>query len=229
LKGTPVAERQGLPKVGLVEFFQRFTLLGIIIAGLEDGINPCAFTVIVFFISYLALQGYKRRQLIAIGLTFISTVFIAYLLIGLGLFNFLYALKGFWVVTKIINLSIGIFSILLGALALYDFFKFRKTGQTEGLLLQLPKAVKDQIHSVIGLHYRKSKDKSTEVNIFRLILSAVFTGFLVTLLEAVCTGQLYLPTITFILKTSHLKLQAFAYLIYSIFAGFVRGDFRAIF
>jgi cytochrome c biogenesis protein CcdA len=203
-----------LPKVDLVNFFKRFNLWGVTIAGLEDGINPCAFTVIVFFISYLALQGYKKRELVVIGLSFISTVFVAYFLIGLCIFNFLYALKGYWALTKTINIVIGILSIILGIFAFYDFLKFKKTKDTEGLLLQLPRQVQNRIHSVIGLHYRKTKDKTKEPNIFKLILTAVITGFLVTLLEAVCTGQLYLPTITFIVKTSSLKLkiQALGYL-----------------
>jgi cytochrome c biogenesis protein CcdA len=101
-------------------------------------------------------------------------------------------------------------------LAIYDFFKFKKSGKTEGLALQLPQAVKNQIHSVIGLHYRKTGDKNEEIRallIFRLILSAFVSGFLVSILEAICTGQMYLPTITFVLKTSHLKLQALGYLL----------------
>jgi len=211
--GSPYKEGK-LPGIEMNEFFMRFNLLGITLAGLEDGINPCAFTVIVFFISYLAFQGYKRRELIIIGLTFIATVFCVYLLIGLGLFNFLYAFKGFWIITRVLNTAIGALSILLGMFALYDFYKFRKTKETDGLLLQLPSAVKNRIHYVIGLHYRKDKDKASSSGLSRLILSAVITGFLVTLLEAVCTGQLYLPTILFILKTSKMKLEAAGYLIF---------------
>jgi cytochrome c biogenesis protein CcdA len=200
----------------LIAHFKTFTPLVIVSAGLIDGINPCAFTVIVFFISFLALQGYKRRDLVFIGLTFIFAVFLTYTLIGIGLFGFLYRLKGFWLVVRITNLSIGIFSVALGICALYDFFKFKKTGHTEGLLLQLPQAIKNQIHSVIGMHYRKTKIQevaTVERNIFRLILSALITGFLVSILEAVCTGQTYLPTITFILKTTNLRLQALGYLL----------------
>jgi hypothetical protein len=51
------------------------------------------------------------------------------------------------------------------------------------------------------------------VHLSRLVLSALITGFLVSLLEAVCTGQLYLPTIAFVLKTTPFKLQALLYLI----------------
>jgi thiol-disulfide isomerase/thioredoxin len=208
--------KQGLPSIDLIAYFRTFEPFAIISAGLADGINPCAFTVIVFFISFLSLQGYRKRELIIIGLTFIFAVFITYLAIGLGLFSFFYQLRGFWIISKIFNLTVGILSIILGVLALYDFFKFKRTAQTEGLLLQLPQAVKSQIHSLIGLHYRRTKEeggKASRVHILRLALSALIVGFLVSILEAVCTGQVYLPTITFVLKATHLKLQALSYLI----------------
>lgn len=201
---------------GLVERFKSFKPIAIAAAGLEDGINPCAFTVIVFFISFLALQGYRKKELAVIGLSFIFAVFLTYLLIGIGIFNFLYSLKGFWALTKVINISVGILSIILGCLALYDFFKFKLTGKTEGLVLQLPKSVKYQINKVIGLHYRLAKDakgQAIKPRKLKLITSAFITGFLVSLLEAVCTGQLYLPTISFVLKTTNLKLHALGYLL----------------
>jgi cytochrome c biogenesis protein CcdA len=112
-----------------------------------------------------------------------------------------------------INIGIGVLSIVLGILCIYDLYKYKATGSAENMLLQLPKPVKDKIHSVIGMHYRKAKDDMATRHIFRLILAALVTGFLVSLLEAVCTGQLYVPTIAFILKTSHLKAQALGYLV----------------
>jgi len=207
-----------LSAIDLVAYFKNIAVVTIISAGLIDGINPCAFTVIVFFISFLALQGYKKKELIVIGLSFIFAVFLTYLLIGLGIFGFIYQLRGFWFVTRIANIAIGLFSILLGCLAIFDFFKYKKTGQTEGLSLQLPQSIKNRIHYVIGLHYRKNKASQTEEpslqkHIFRLVITALVTGFLVSILEAICTGQTYLPTITFILKTTNLKLQALAYLL----------------
>jgi len=216
LRNIPVRKKGGLPAIDLLARFKSFSPFVIVSAGLIDGINPCAFTVIVFFISFLALQGYKKRDIIVIGLSFIFAVCLTYILIGIGLFGFLYRLKGFWLVTRVVNLGIGIFSIVLGIFTLYDFFKFKKTGQTEGLVLQLPQVVKNQIHSVIGIHYRHPKvvkeGAMVERNILKLLLSALITGFLVSILEAVCTGQTYLPTITFILKSSNLKLQALGYL-----------------
>jgi len=200
--------------VDLIAYFKSFQPLAVAGAGLTDGINPCAFTVIVFFISFLSLQGYRKREVILIGLTFVFAVFMTYLAIGIGLFGFLYRAGNFWMISKIFNLSVGALSILLGSFALYDFFKFKKTKDTKGLLLQLPEAVKRRIHSVIGQHYRTPKTgQNLRPHLLKLALSALTVGFLVSLLEAVCTGQVYLPTITFVLKTTRLKFQAVAYLL----------------
>jgi hypothetical protein len=215
LTRAPVENKIPDGAVNLVARFKEFKPWAITSAGLIDGINPCAFTVIVFFISFLTLQGYRKNELVAIGLVYILAVFITYLAIGLGMFGFLYQVKGFWIMARIINYSIGIFSVILGIAAMHDFFKFKKTGESQGLLLQLPKPIKNQIHKLIGSHYRlRDKEPSAKKkHIFALIISALVTGFLVSLLEAVCTGQVYLPTITFVLKTSTFKLQALWYLL----------------
>ncbi|MCM8801209.1 MAG: hypothetical protein NC912_04255 [Candidatus Omnitrophica bacterium] len=205
-----------LPWVDLVERFQSWGVLTIVSAGLVDGINPCAFTVIVFFISFLSLQGYRRKKLLGIGLSFIFAVFLTYVLIGLGIFRFLYALKGFYWLTKFIYYLIAFLCFILAGFCLYDLWLFKKTKKTEAMTLQLPKIIKNKIHAIIGLHYRKTppqKQISSQVNLIRLIISAFVVGFLVSLLEAVCTGQLYLPTLTFVLKEPSLRFKAFWYLI----------------
>lgn len=205
------AQKISLPAVDLIRLFKEIKPLTVIGAGLIDGINPCAFTVIVFFISFLALQGYRKRELLVIGLTFIFAVFLTYLLLGLGVFAFLYRLKNFWLAVRIFNLALGVFCIGLGALAIYDYFKFKKTKEADGMVLQLPVAIKNQIHRIIGSHYRKGKEAPRRI--FGLTMSALVSGFLVSLLEAVCTGQVYLPTIAFVLKTTSLKLPAVGYLV----------------
>ncbi len=213
-KGSPL-EDPG-PNADLVKSFLSFTPLTVIGAGLIDGINPCAFTVIVFFISFLALQGYRKKELAVIGLFFIFAVFLTYLLIGLGMFTFFYSLKGFWVLRKVFNLTVGILTLIFGMIAAFDLGKFLKTGKTEAMSLQLPRAVKNQIHKVIGEHYRKNKEASAPSrsgSFLKLVATALVTGFLISVLEAVCTGQVYLPTIAFVLKSTDIRLKAFSYLV----------------
>ncbi|MEI6832190.1 MAG: hypothetical protein WCK61_05740 [Candidatus Omnitrophota bacterium] len=209
------ASRPKFLNIDLVKHFKSFTPLAISFAGLQDGVNPCAFTVIVFFISFLTMQGYRKREVLLIGLTFIAAVFLTYLLIGLGIFNFLYSLKTTLILSKTLTIVIGAFSIILGFFALYDFIKFKISNDPEGQVLQLPGAIKKRIQAIVGFFHRKdrSADAKAAPHIFKLILSAIISGFLVTLLETVCTGQLYLPTIAYILKATQFKFEAFLYLL----------------
>jgi len=102
-------------------------------------------------------------------------------------------------------------SIVFGAAAVADTVKFMRTGKTDGMILSLPQAVKDKIHSVIGMRYRGTAREQSAA-MARLAVTAFVTGFLVSLLEAVCTGQMYLPTIIFVMKSTPVKLAAFGYL-----------------
>jgi len=198
----------------LISRFKLITPLGVIAAGLIDGINPCAFTVIIFFISFLTLHGYNSRMILAIGSSFILAVFITYILIGLGLFNFLFRLKEYWIFVKIIYIAGALLCFSLAGLALYDYLRFLRTHKTQELVLQLPQGLKDRIRRIIGFYYRKGKDGADKKSsILRLILSAFIVGIIVSLFEAVCTGQVYLPTVVFVLKTTPLKLKAFFFLI----------------
>jgi hypothetical protein len=197
-----------LPKIDLVKRFNNFTMPAIIAVGLIDGVNPCAITVIVFFMSFLAFQGYRKREIVVIGLVFILSVYLTYCLIGLGIFESLYRLQGFWILTKIVNITVGIISIIFSIYALYDFIQYRRTGSTDNLVLSLPRWIKNLIHRIIGSHYRGGSKAITG-----LVISALITGFLVSILEAVCVAKIYLPTIVFVLKTTGLKLKALTYLL----------------
>ena len=211
-----VSRHEAIPLEGgainLLERFKSFGPLTVIGAGLEDGINPCAFTVIVFFISFLTVMGYKRKEMALIGAGYILAVFLTYLAMGFGIFKVLYSLKIFFLISRITYLVIGGLSLFFGYLALRDYFIYKKTGSTEELALQLPRPIKNKIHAIVGDYYRK--DKSAQAKSFwGLFMSAVVVGFMVSLIEAVCTGQLYLPTIVFIFKQGSLRARALFYLI----------------
>ena len=75
------------------------------------------------------------------------------------------------------------------------------------MLLQMPSLLKNRVRGVI----RK------EVSVDRYFLAAIATGFVVSLLELACTGQVYLPTILFVLRVQEFRLTAIGYLaIYNI-------------
>ena len=175
--------------------FSQITLWAIIGAGLADGINPCAFAVIVFFVSFLAAYKYTKKEIIVVGTAYCASVFLAYLLMGLGAFHFLYAMKGFRYVTLAVQWgTIALCAVFL-ALSLYDFIIYQRTKKSEKMLLQLPKSYKEYIHKVMRFFL---KDKQSSM--WRLLLAACAVGFVVSAVEAVCTGQVYLPTCVVILK-----------------------------
>jgi len=201
----------------LVSRFSSLGALPIIGAGLIDGINPCAFTVIVFFISFLTLQGYRKKELEIVGASFILAVFLTYVLIGLGLFRFLYNLQHFYFISKVFYYLIALLCFVLFLFSLYDLWLFKKTCKAEDMTLKLPVFIKNRIHSIIGLYYRRKQEegasRSGRRKIIGILISAFVCGFLVSLLEAVCTGQLYVPTIAFMLKHPQLKIKALLYIL----------------
>ncbi|MBP7056017.1 MAG: DUF1573 domain-containing protein [Candidatus Omnitrophica bacterium] len=197
----------------ILKYFKEIQPVAIMVAGFVDGINPCAFTVIVFFISFLFFHNYTKKHIALVGLAFIMAVFTTYVLIGLGLFGWLHAMKGFWFVTAVVNIVIALLAISLGALSLYDAIIFARRGKAEDMLLQLPKSIKNRIHSIIGKEYRKKENTGKSLSPVALFFSALGVGFLVSIFESVCTGQLYLPTIMFVFKTTEHKLMAFFYLV----------------
>jgi hypothetical protein len=81
------------------------------------------------------------------------------------------------------------------------------------MVLHLPKSVKSRIQKIIGDQYGVRKENEPQRNVFMLLGSALATGFVISIFESLCTGQLYLPTIMYILKTAPYKVWAFSYLI----------------
>lgn len=175
--------------------FSQITLWAIIGAGLADGVNPCAFAVIVFFVSFLAAYKYTKKEIIVVGSAYCLAVFLAYVLMGLGAFHVLYAMKAFKYVTLVVQWGmVGLCGVFL-LLSLYDFIVYQRTKKSEKMLLQLPTNYKVYIHKVMRFFL---KDKHSSM--WRLLLAAFLVGFVVSGVEAVCTGQVYLPTIVVILK-----------------------------
>lgn len=62
------------------------TVLPLVIStGFLDGINPCAFAVLLLFISFLYTIRKTKTHILKMGVTYILAIFLAYFLIGVGL------------------------------------------------------------------------------------------------------------------------------------------------
>lgn len=195
----------------LKERFLNFNLIFIISVGLIDGINPCAFTVIVFFMSFLFFVGYSRREIFIVGSAFIAAVFLTYSLIGLGIFSSLRHLPIFIIFSRLMYYLTGALALVLGILSLIDFWQYQKTKNTDKILLKLPDFLKKRITKAINQSLDKRRRNFKDI---LSLLSASFScGIIVSFLESACTGQMYLPTIVFMVKNSSLKLSALLYLL----------------
>lgn len=188
---------------GLVARFREFGGLAVAGAGLLDGVNPCAFTTIIFFVSYLALVGRKGRDTLFVGGAFTLAVFLTYLVMGLGLTEVVRQLKSFTLISQIIYGITAVICLVLAALSIWDFFKIRRGELTE-IALQLPKSLKNRIHATIRSSSRTAKG---------YIGAAFVAGVLVSVFELACTGQVYLPTIIFVTGVAEVRPQAIAYLL----------------
>jgi cytochrome c biogenesis protein CcdA len=176
----------------------------VLIAGLIDGLNPCAFATIVFLVSYLSFLGKKNKEILTYGIIFTFGVFIAYIIAGVGLMAGLRQLSGFPMITKGIYLVIGTFAIVLGIISFYDYLQFRR-GHLEKMKLQLPMFLKKKIHGIIRKQTRSPKAG---------IIATFMLGFVIAAAEVVCTGQVYLPTIGYIMSIPELRAYAFLNLIF---------------
>lgn len=186
----------------IVKKFNSFGIAAVSFAGLIDGVNPCAFAVLVFFISYLTVIKKKGKEIFLVGISFMLSVFLVYFLIGCGALSFLSKFSSYNLFSRILNILVGIGAIVLGILSFFDFLKARK-GKTKDISLQLPKLIKTKIHSTI----------MRKMNLPNYIMGAFVAGVIVSLLEFACTGQVYLPTIVFVLNQSEFKVKGILYLL----------------
>jgi cytochrome c biogenesis protein CcdA len=176
-------------------------LLPVIAAGLLDGINPCAFTTLIFLVSALALAGRSRTEVLVMGLFYTASVFVTYFLIGLGFLRAVRYAQSFVLLANIIRWALAAVLAAFAALSFYDYLLIRQ-GKTGKVLLQLPSTLKKQIHVSIRARSRSAT----------LVGSALVLGFLVSVFELACTGQVYLPTVVYIVRTGR-QLRGYGYLI----------------
>jgi cytochrome c biogenesis protein CcdA/HEAT repeat protein len=161
------------------------TLPVVLIAGLADGVNPCAFATIIFFLSYLQVARRTPREMLMVGAAFISAVFLAYFLTGLALSKVLEQIMSrVSGVTRYLDWTFGALAILAAWLSFRDAMKAR-SGNLDEMTLQLPAFLKTHIRGVIR----------TGTKARRFVIAAFLVGIVVSFLELACTGQVYAPII----------------------------------
>ncbi len=180
--------------------YDSLALAAIALAALGDGVNPCAFATIVFFVSYLTMLRRRRNEILLVGSAFALAVFLTYFLVGVGFLNIVKRMTDIAILSRVIFGGAAALCVVFGIMSIYDYFK-AKSGKTSEMALQLPAFLKKRIHATIR---EKARARG-------LVAGALIAGFTVSILEFACTGQVYLPTITYMATQ---KTSALGYLLF---------------
>jgi len=91
------------------------------------------------------------------------------------------------VVSRALRYTLAAALVLLAVLSIRDAWIARRSGNAHRVFLKLPKALEGRIHLKIS-EYRRGG---------ALFGSTIILGFLISVFELGCTGQIYLPTLLF--------------------------------
>jgi cytochrome c biogenesis protein CcdA len=165
-----------------------WTLPTVVLAGIVDGFNPCSFAIMISLAGILAIGGRKRKARILGGLSFCAGTFVTYMLMGLGLMQALKVLEGLRVVHDVVMALLALSLFVLSFLSFRDALRFRKIPVFSVVTLKLPEGVKVLIRKIAMESWSGPA----------VVLAGFGCAFLVTLLDALCTGQVYVPVLALI-------------------------------
>jgi len=184
------------PSEAMQIYLPQITLPAVLVAGVVDGINPCAFTVLLLFITALltTVQAGQlntqdvRARMLGLGGIYIAAVFLTYLALGVGLLKSL----DFFTRQHVPARIGALLAVLFGLWMIKDFFL-----PDWGVRLQAP--------GRIGALARQSARKAT-------IPSLVTGGFLIGLCTVPCSGAVYLGVLS-LLALQPTALMGYSYLV----------------
>lgn len=183
-----VAEHGEMLPPATTDVTEERALLPIVLGtGLLDGLNPCAFAVLLFFIAFLFTIRRTAASIWGMGLVYVAAIYLAYFLIGLGLMRAVLFVNDHHFMAKVGSwLVIG-----LGLINLKDYF-----------FPQLP------VHLRIPtLAHGTIQDRLKRAT----IPAAGLGGFLVGLCTFPCSGGIYVAIVG-LLAAQTTYLQGVGYL-----------------
>ncbi|MBS3067335.1 GAP family protein [Candidatus Micrarchaeota archaeon] len=174
-----MAVEAGLPQIGTV-----------IVTAIIDSINPCAIGVMILLVSLMIANARLRPKMLMYGGLYIFSIFLTYLLAGLGLIAFFQVIP-LWV-SEYIAIVVGSIIVIAGLIEVKDFFWY---GQ--GISLSIPAERAKQIKKMLE-------------NIS--VWGVIFLGAFVAAVELPCTGGPYLAII--LLLSQNFNFTAFLLLVF---------------
>ncbi len=165
----------------------------VIASALVDGINPCAFAVLIFLlVTIMSLES--RQKVLAVGSVFILAVFIFYFLSGLGIFAIIQSAG----ISRLISAIAAVIALAAGIISIISVFG---TGNGQSVL-SIPESKK----GIIDRYIRKAS-----------IPAAFAVGILVGMFELPCTGGIYLAILSLLSNRMNLMEGIPYLLVYNFF------------
>jgi len=174
------------------------------LAGLIDGINPCAIGMLVLLLGYLLVFAQKPERVLKTGILYIGAVYFTYLALGYCLFASLKTLN-LSSYKVVFNQVLGSLFLLAGLINIKDFWFSQESGgkdfwgRIKSFHLEIPKKARPSLLKIVE-----------RVSYPTTIILAV----LVTLLEAPCSLPIYLGTVNFLCQSKISFLGTLAYFLY---------------
>jgi cytochrome c biogenesis protein CcdA len=181
------------PKVTEPGEKEELTLPLIIVSALVDGINPCAFSVLIFLLLTIMALG-SRRKVLIVGTTFILAVFTFYFFSGLGIFTLIQTAG----ISRLISFIAAVIALGAGVLSIASVL----IGESGPVILSIPESRK----GVIDQYIRKAS-----------IPAAFAVGLLVGMFELPCTGGIYLAILSLLSNRMTLTEGIPYLLVYNLF------------
>ncbi|MFP4077765.1 MAG: cytochrome c biogenesis CcdA family protein [Candidatus Izemoplasmataceae bacterium] len=164
----------------------------VIVAGLLDGINPCAIAMLLMFISIIGFLK-NRRTLIIVSTSYILGIFLTYFAIGLGLFWVMSEFQS--TLDRFAHILYGVFGLLALTLFILTFRDFLVTRKKEygKVFNQLPGRLKRWNQNVMARFSDVIKNEDNKgVRALYLGIIPFIIGIVIGITEAACTGQIYI-------------------------------------
>ena len=193
-------EIASIPFIGNVNIKNLNTplLLISVIIGLVDGFNPCAMWVLIFLISML-LGMKNRKRMWIIGITFLTTSALIYLLFMMSWLKVTLAINQI----KIVNLIIALIALIGGSLNIRSYIKTRK--EAIGCTVTDEKKRKSTAEKI--------KKIAIEKSLILAIIGVIALAISVNFVELLCSAGL--PVIfTRILSVNN--LSTLSYILYML-------------
>lgn len=167
---------------------RNLTIPAVFSAAAVDAINPCAFAVLIILLTTI-LASRSRRKALFSGLAFTSSIFISYLLMGIGLYSAI-QISG---MTHIFFAIVATLAILIGLFNLKDYLWYGKW-----FVMEVPMSWRPKLKTILqGVTSAPG---------------AFLIGFVVSLFLLPCTSGPYIVILGLLAETTT-RNTAFVYLL----------------